>query len=106
MVYVDSFAEFHEGALRIFAANPGGTRYTIKYRHTEEKLVLKVTDDVACLKFKTDQQQDAKRMEKLNQEMFRLMILGASGQIDESEMMAERTESMPSPSRTPSKRRK
>ena len=50
MVYVESWAEFAEGAQRIFAANPGATRYTIKYRHTEGKLVLKVTDDVACLK--------------------------------------------------------
>ena len=50
MVYVESFSEFQEGAQRLFAANPGGTRYSIKYRHTEGKLVLKVTDDVACLK--------------------------------------------------------
>lgn len=107
MVYVDSFSEFQEGAQRIFAANPGGTRYSIKYRHTEGKLVLKVTDDVACLKFKTDQQQDVKRMEKLNMEMFRLMILGADGEVDEAAYAAARGGAMPaSPSRTPSKRRR
>jgi signal recognition particle subunit SRP9 len=107
MVYVESFSEFQEGAQRLFAANPGGTRYSIKYRHTEGKLVLKVTDDVACLKFKTDQQQDAKRMEKLNMEMFRLMILGASGEVDEAELVAARGGALPSPTgRTPSKRRK
>lgn len=107
MVYVDSFSEFQEGAQRIFAANPGGTRYSIKYRHTEGKLVLKVTDDVACLKFKTDQQQDVKRLEKLNMEMFRLMILGADGEVDEAAYAAARGGAMPaSPSRTPSKRRR
>lgn len=107
MVYVDSFSEFQDGAQRIFAANPGGTRYSIKYRHTEGKLVLKVTDDVACLKFKTDQQQDVKRMEKLNMEMFRLMILGADGEVDEAAYAAARGGAMPSPvSRTPSKRRR
>lgn len=34
-----------------------------------------------CLKYKTDQQQDVKRMEKLNTEMFRMMIRGASGKV-------------------------
>ena len=36
------------------------TRYTVKYRHTDGKVVLKVTDDTTCLKFKTDQAQDVK----------------------------------------------
>lgn len=82
MTYVESWAEFQEGAQRIYIANPGAvrqrppkaptgtkrprvallmlllllsaehvqncclqTRYSVKYRHTDGKLVLKVTDD-------------------------------------------------------------
>jgi len=108
MVYVESWADFQEGVQRIFLANPGGTRYSVKYRHTEGKLVLKVTDDVACLKYKTDQQQDVKRMEKLNTEMFRMMIRGASGKVGDEEYAAAResNEGLASPFRNAGKRRR
>lgn len=49
------------------------TRYVVKYRHCDGKLVLKVTNDRVCLKFATDQAQDAKRMEKLNNLFFSYM---------------------------------
>ncbi|KAB5568303.1 hypothetical protein DKX38_002096 [Salix brachista] len=52
------------------------TRYVMKYRHCDGKLVLKVTDNKECLKFKTDQAQDAKKMEKLNSLFFTLMSRG------------------------------
>ena len=42
------------------------TRYCVKYRAKEPKLVLKVTDDVRCLKYQTDQYADVKKVEKLN----------------------------------------
>ena len=37
-----------------------------KYRHVDGKLELKVTNDRVCLKFVTDQQQDLKKIDKLN----------------------------------------
>uniref|UniRef100_K3YBD2 Signal recognition particle 9 kDa protein n=2 Tax=Setaria italica TaxID=4555 RepID=K3YBD2_SETIT len=55
----------------------------MKYRHSEGKLVLKVTDDRECLKFKTDQAQDAKKMEKLNNIFFALMTRGPDADISE-----------------------
>lgn len=45
---------------------PAQTRYVTKYRHVDGKLELKVTNDRVCLKFLTDQQQDLKRIDKLN----------------------------------------
>ena len=45
-------------------------RYTVKYRHSDGKLVLKATDDIVCLKYKTDQLPDVKKMERLNKWMF------------------------------------
>uniref|UniRef100_A0A453RAL2 Signal recognition particle 9 kDa protein n=1 Tax=Aegilops tauschii subsp. strangulata TaxID=200361 RepID=A0A453RAL2_AEGTS len=59
------------------------TRYCMKYRHCDGKLVLKVTDDRECLKFKTDQAQDAKKMEKLNNIFFALMTRGPDADISE-----------------------
>ncbi|KAB1208865.1 Signal recognition particle 9 kDa protein [Morella rubra] len=51
----------------------------MKYRHCDGKLVLKVTDNRECLKFKTDQAQEAKKMEKLNNIFFTLMARGPDG---------------------------
>ena len=46
-MYVQSWAEFAEKAEALWRASPERTRYCIKYRHQDGKLVLKFTDDVA-----------------------------------------------------------
>lgn len=56
----------------------------MKYRHCDGKLVLKVTDNRECLKFKTDQAQDAKKMEKLNNIFFTLMARGPDADVVEA----------------------
>ncbi|MBA0680681.1 hypothetical protein Goari_012368, partial [Gossypium aridum] len=76
MVYVTSWDEFVERTVQLFRASPESTRYCMKYRHCDGKLVLKVTDNKECLKFKTDQAQEAKKMEKLNNIFFTLMARG------------------------------
>jgi len=45
----------------------------MKYRHCDGEFVLKVTDDVLCLKYKTDQAVDVKKLEKLNNLFLGLM---------------------------------
>ncbi|KAL0390948.1 UNVERIFIED_CONTAM: E3 ubiquitin protein ligase DRIP2 [Sesamum calycinum] len=76
MVYIASWDDFVEKSVQLFRADPEKTRYVMKYRHCDGKLVLKVTDDKECIKFKTDQAQDAKKMEKLNNVFFTLMARG------------------------------
>lgn len=66
---------FMAAAKKIYLGDPFKTRYTVKYRHHESKLVLKVTDDVVVIKYKTDQAADVKKVEKLNNEFFKLMSL-------------------------------
>ncbi|KAI7754591.1 hypothetical protein M8C21_003719 [Ambrosia artemisiifolia] len=83
MVYIVSWDEFVEQSVQLFRASPQTTRYVMKYRHSDGKLVLKVTDDKQCLKFKTDQAQDAKKMEKLNNIFFTLMARGPETDITE-----------------------
>eukprot|EP00246_Nothoceros_aenigmaticus_P006435 TRINITY_DN1931_c0_g1_i2.p2 TRINITY_DN1931_c0_g1~~TRINITY_DN1931_c0_g1_i2.p2 ORF type:complete len:104 (+),score=20.58 TRINITY_DN1931_c0_g1_i2:138-449(+) len=83
MVYLDSLENFEERAILLFRANPISTRYVMKYRHCDGKLVLKVTDDRVCLKFKTDQAQDAKKMEKLNNVFFTMMARGPDAVVPE-----------------------
>ena len=38
----------------------------MKYRHNDGSLVVKCTDDKVCLLYKTQNQQDIKKIEKLN----------------------------------------
>ncbi|KNA24072.1 hypothetical protein SOVF_018280 [Spinacia oleracea] len=83
MVYIASWDEFVERSVQLFRADPESTRYLMKYRHCDGKLVLKVTDNKQCLKFKTDQAQDAKKMEKLNNIFFALMARGPEVDITE-----------------------
>ncbi|KAK9945187.1 hypothetical protein M0R45_010714 [Rubus argutus] len=61
MVYVTSWDEFVERSVQLFRADPE-----------------------SCLKFKTDQAQDAKKMEKLNNIFFTLMARGP--EVDPSEV--------------------
>jgi hypothetical protein len=80
------------------------TRFTVKYRHVDAKVILKVTNDRVvrrrntvqrrntvrsaplprcltnsprlrsqCIKFRTDQQQDVKKLDKFNNVMMRHM---------------------------------
>ncbi|CAI6004156.1 unnamed protein product [Closterium sp. NIES-65] len=79
MVYVDTWDEFAEKAEVLFRADPSKFRYVSKYRHCDGKLVLKATDDRVCIKFRTDQAQDAKKMERLNNLLFTLMARGPDG---------------------------
>ncbi|KAK2458900.1 signal recognition particle 9 kDa protein [Trifolium repens] len=76
MVYITSWDEFLDRSIHLFRADPDYTRYVMKYRHCDGKLVLKVTDNRQCLKYKTDQAQEAKKMEKLNNIFFTLMARG------------------------------
>ncbi|KAF7818394.1 signal recognition particle 9 kDa protein [Senna tora] len=70
------------------------TRYVMKYRHCDGKLVLKVSDNRECLKYKTDQAQEAKKMEKLNNIFFTLMARGP--EVDLSEVTGkEQMEAQP-----------
>lgn len=46
MVYLEDFEVFYSQAVELFEARPLDTRYSVKYRHCDGKLVFKVTDDV------------------------------------------------------------
>lgn len=83
MVYITEWDKFVEQSIELFRADPDSTRYVMKYRHCDGKLVLKVTDNRQCLKYKTDQAQEAKKMEKLNNMFFALMARGPDVDLSE-----------------------
>jgi len=85
-MYVKDWASFVQQAEALFRSAPLRTRYVLKYRHCDGKLILKVTDDVACIKFYTDQQSDLKRVEQLNNMFFRLTAIGPDAPADDVAM--------------------
>ncbi|XP_048590222.1 signal recognition particle 9 kDa protein [Nematostella vectensis] len=74
MVYFDSWDEFSKAAEQLYLAEPNKFRFVLKYRHCDGKLVIKGTDDSVCLKYRTEQQQDLKKFEKLNSVLMRHMV--------------------------------
>jgi len=66
MVYIQEWESFFEAVCKLQEKNPTKTRYLIKFRAKDSSLVLKVTDDVVCIKYKTSKASDLKHMETLN----------------------------------------
>lgn len=44
-MYIENWESFYQQAELLYKANPLRTRHSIKYRHCDGKLVIKVTDD-------------------------------------------------------------
>ncbi|KAH6907298.1 signal recognition particle, SRP9/SRP14 subunit [Coprinopsis sp. MPI-PUGE-AT-0042] len=66
MVYIHSWQEFQDAAEALYTKSPNQARYCVKWKSSEGKLVLKITDDVTCLKFKTYSSIFLNRFESLN----------------------------------------
>eukprot|EP00887_Chlorella_sp_A99_P001547 scaffold8.g1547.t1 len=88
-MYIESWDSFFQQAQELLAASPLTTRYVARYRRCDGKLVLKVTDDKTCLQFKTDQQTDLKRIEKLNRLFLGAMATGEAPAQDVEMVAAE-----------------
>jgi len=73
MVYIASWQEFQEAAENLYEKSPNSTRYCVKWKSSEAKLVLKVTDNITCLKFKTYSSVYLNRFEALNLTLMRKM---------------------------------
>ena len=73
MPFVESWEEFEKAAERLYLQDPMKVRYSTKYDHSEGCLVVKMTDDVVCLQYKTDLAQDVKKMDKFVNNLMRHM---------------------------------
>ncbi|CAL1697723.1 unnamed protein product [Somion occarium] len=73
MVYISSWQEFQEAAEALYEKSPNTTRYCVKWRSSEGKLVLKITDNTTCLKFKTHSSVFLNRFEALNLSLMQKM---------------------------------
>ncbi|EJD04977.1 signal recognition particle, SRP9/SRP14 subunit [Fomitiporia mediterranea MF3/22] len=73
MVYIHSWPEYQSAVEALYEQAPERTRYCVKWKPSEGKLVLKITDDVTCLKYKTHSSIYLNRFEALNYSMMRRM---------------------------------
>ncbi|KAI0338617.1 signal recognition particle, SRP9/SRP14 subunit [Trametopsis cervina] len=73
MVYISSWQDFQEAAESLYDKSPNDTRYSVKWRASEGRLVLKITDDNTCIKFKTYSSVFLNRFEALNLSLMQKM---------------------------------
>jgi len=66
MVYIASWQEYQVAAEALYAKAPDKVRYCVKWKAGTSQLVLKITDDVECIKFKTHSSIFLNRFDALN----------------------------------------
>nr|CAH7741362.1 unnamed protein product [Callosobruchus chinensis] len=49
MTYLNSWEDFEKEAERLYLQSPWKVRYTMKYVHSKNQLILKMTDDVVVI---------------------------------------------------------
>ncbi|KAM8946420.1 signal recognition particle 9 kDa protein [Pelodytes ibericus] len=74
MPHIPSWEEFVRAAEKLYQADPMKVRVVLKYRHCSGTLCIKITDDITCLLYRTDQAQDVKKIEKFHSQLMRLMV--------------------------------
>ncbi|KAF9007170.1 signal recognition particle SRP9 SRP14 subunit [Cyathus striatus] len=73
MVYIHSWHDYQDAAEALYQKSPNQTRYCVKWKSNEGKLVLKITDNVSCIKFKTNSSIFLNRFEALNYSLMQKM---------------------------------
>lgn len=65
MVNIQNWNEFELAVRHLYLHEPTKTRYEIKHRPCDGDVIIKVTDDVTCLKFRAQNAQHIRRIEGL-----------------------------------------
>ncbi|OXG39936.1 signal recognition particle subunit SRP9 [Cryptococcus neoformans var. grubii Br795] len=66
MVYIKNWTDFETAATDLYARSPTKVRYCVKFQPKTGHLVLKITDDVKCIKYKTFSSIILNRFDSLN----------------------------------------
>jgi len=73
MPYKNVWEDFEKEAEKLYLQNPSKVRYTMKYVHSKNVLILKMTDNTECLLYKTEAQQDIRKINKFVENLMRHM---------------------------------
>lgn len=63
-MFVKTWDDFEIAAEQMYMANPTKCRYSIKYVHSKNQVLLKITDNVKCVQYKTEVMPDLKKIER------------------------------------------
>ncbi|KAJ1370495.1 hypothetical protein KIN20_032225 [Parelaphostrongylus tenuis] len=74
MTYFTSWDDFVKAVEKLHSMKSDNCRFVTKYNHRDGKLTIKMTDDVVCVQYSTNQLQDVKRLEKLSASLLRSMV--------------------------------
>ncbi|XP_076263086.1 signal recognition particle 9 [Rhynchophorus ferrugineus] len=74
MTFLKTWEEFEKAAEKLYIQEPSKVRYTMKYVHSKNQLILKMTDNVVCLQFKTEIAQDIRKIDKFINNLVRHMV--------------------------------
>lgn len=93
MTFLKSWEEFEKAAEKLYLQDPSKVRYTMKYVHSKNHLILKMTDNSVvcfyllpiqnltfkifsfqCLQFKTEIAQDLRKIDKFINNLVRHMV--------------------------------
>ncbi|XP_044762429.1 signal recognition particle 9 kDa protein [Coccinella septempunctata] len=74
MTFLKSWEEFERAAEKLYMQAPSKVRYNMKYVHSKNHLILKMTDNVVCLQFKTEIAQDVRKIDKFLNNLMRHMV--------------------------------
>eukprot|EP00930_Biecheleria_cincta_P087397 TRINITY_DN76638_c0_g1_i1.p2 TRINITY_DN76638_c0_g1~~TRINITY_DN76638_c0_g1_i1.p2 ORF type:complete len:108 (+),score=27.50 TRINITY_DN76638_c0_g1_i1:82-405(+) len=106
MVYLDDYEEFQAAAQELFISQPLRTRYVVKYRHSQPKVILKVTDNKVCLKYRSDMLADLKKVERFSQAFARWTSAQRLDNLGEPDVELEEAKSSAKPKAKNKARRK
>eukprot|EP01063_Lacrimia_lanifica_P026220 TRINITY_DN349_c0_g1_i1.p2 TRINITY_DN349_c0_g1~~TRINITY_DN349_c0_g1_i1.p2 ORF type:complete len:126 (+),score=71.58 TRINITY_DN349_c0_g1_i1:45-422(+) len=83
MVYLTSIESFVEAATKLFSDSPGQTRYTLKFDRKDNHVILKVTDNKTCVKYKCT---EAGELQRINEHNMKFLHLCAEKPFDQEEL--------------------
>ena len=63
-MFVKTWDDFEIAAEQMYMANPDKCRYSMKYVHSKNMVLLKITDNVKVVQYKTEAMPDLKKIER------------------------------------------
>ena len=74
MPYLDNWDEFAEKAKELYNKDPISSRVTIRYRHNDGKVNVKVTDNKQVFQYLAEQPKEVKNIDKFMSVVMRNMV--------------------------------
>ncbi|CAG9563116.1 unnamed protein product [Danaus chrysippus] len=73
MTLITIWEDFEKSAEMLYLSDPLNTRYSLKYSHSKGIVIVKITDNKKCLLYKTEVQQDVRKIDNFISNLIRHM---------------------------------